>query len=72
MNNELVANLDNAYIINGLFDEIHLLGKTINITSKKYYSTLTNHIAQLSDLILYTLFYQLLTFQIILILFNKK
>jgi len=45
MNNKLVANLDNAYIINGLFAEIHLLGETINITSKKYYSALTNHIA---------------------------
>lgn len=49
MNNELVANLDNIYVINGLFDEMHPLGETINITSKKYYSTLTNHIGQLSD-----------------------
>ncbi len=49
MNNELVANLDNVYVINGLFDEMHPLGETINITSKKYYSTLTNHIGQLSD-----------------------
>jgi hypothetical protein len=49
MNNELVPNLDNVYVINGLFDEMHPLGETINITSKKYYSTLTNHIGQLSD-----------------------
>ena len=49
MNNELVGSLDNTYVVNGLLDEMHPLGETLNITSKKYYSTLTNHIGQLSD-----------------------